>query len=524
MLNKQSLLVALLLAGTTAFSQTQTLEGFSSISGRSITPIINNNEVKGYTLFYKGDKADRKNSNYGLSIFDENLKKVKEISLVKPKDNYMLVNNVFNDQALGFMFYNFKEKAFEIETYSNDLTKLGSKVITDVTRRDNILMQESLKLNQDGNTSFSASINILAVPGKGFVKNSINGQGKGWKLEMFDNTVKTKWKIESGDTKDYESIIPMEASEKYLLISLFKRSGAMSTKFESYLLLVDADNGKKLFELPVEGAGNEVLSITGMTIDDQNDEIVTVGDYYAKGSKPGVGKSLGFYTKRFGIDGKEKSKKFYSWAVDVKKAARNTVIDDSFNNFTHKITRMENGKTYIVVEQFKRNVSAMGVASMAAAIAFGGGGSAPSLLKGVVGNMLLFVVNPDLSLDEVLQFTKRKTNVTLQSGSELYGPGITGHFMKSYGDFDYQFFANSSNKKTFNAVYVNYDKEKGEKAKKVVGNIILGEKQMVTIDQIDMPAKASSAFLYPAKPGHIMMVDYLKKEKQLGMKLVKINQ
>ena len=96
--------------------------------------------------------------------------------------------------------------------------------------------------------------------------------------------------------------------------------------------------------------------------------------------------------------------------------------------------------------------------------------------------------------------------------------------MKQYGYFDYQFFANSSNKKTFNAVYVNYDREKGEKPKKVVGNIILGEKQLVTIDQIDMPSKASSAFLYPAKPGYIMMVDYLKKQKQLGMKLVKVNQ
>lgn len=521
MLNKNSLLVALLLAGTSAFSQTQTLEGFSSISSSGINPIINSNEVKGYSLFYKGDKADRKNSNYGLSIYDENLKMVKEINLVKPKDGYMLVNNVFNDTALGFLFYNFKDKTFEIETYGSDLTKLGSQVITDVSKRDNTTMRESLKYTQDGIGGFSTSINLLAIPGKGFVKNGANGQAKGWQLEMFDNNAKTKWKIESGDSKNYESIIPMEASNKYLLVSLFKRSGAFSNKFESYLMLIDNENGKKLFEIPVEGDGNEVLSLTGMTIDEQNNEIITVGDYYAKGGRAGAGRSLGFYTKRFGLDGKEKSKSFYSWAKDIKKAAGSTVIDDSYNNYTHKIVRMDNGKTYILVEQFKRNVSAAGVASMAAAIALGGGTSS-SVMKGVVGNMLLFVVNPDLSLHEVLQFNKNKTNVTLMSGTEFYGAGVLGRFMKMHGNFDYQFFNSSANKKTFNAVYVDYDKEKGQKAKKVVGNIILTDKQMVTIDEVNIPFK-DSPFLYPAKPGYIMMVDYLKKEKQLGMKLVKMN-
>ncbi|MBC8052058.1 MAG: hypothetical protein H7Y13_03240 [Sphingobacteriaceae bacterium] len=516
MSQKPALLATLLLAATTCFSQTQTLDGFSSISSRAINPITSNNEVKGYSLFYKGDKADRKNSNYGLTIFDENLKKVKDINLVKPKDYYMLVNNVFNESAMALMFYNFKDKTFEIETYSNELTKLGSRIISDVTKGDQAAMQQSLSYGEDGSNGFSLSVNILPVRNKGFIKNSIDGRGKGWALEMFDNKVLNKWSISSGDGKGYETIFPTEASDKYLLASLFKRDGLFSTKVESYLLLIDIQTGKKLFEIPVEGQSDEVLSITGMTIDDLKNEIVTVGDYYAKGSKPGAGKSLGFYTKRFNIAGKETAKKFYSWTTDVKKAARNTVIDPSYNNFTHKIACMASGKTYIVAEQFKRNVSAMGIASLAL-----GGGS--SILKGVVGNMLLFVVNPDLSLDEVLQFEKDRATVSLLPGSELYGPGITGHFMKAFGDFDYQFLANSSNKKTFNAVYVNYDKAKGEKGKKVIGNIILPEKQLVSFDKINMPSDASSAYVYPAKPGYIMMVDYLKKQKQLGMKLVKVN-
>ena len=31
------------------------------------------------------------------------------------------------------------------------------------------------------------------------------------------------------------------------------------------------------------------------------------------------------------------------------------------------------------------------------------------------------------------------------------------------------------------------------------------------------------SFLYPAKPGYVMIADYFKKKSQLGMKLVKLN-
>ncbi len=500
----------------TAFAQTQTLEGFKSVSKKSITPIINNNEVKGYTLFFEADKADRKNTNYGLAIYDEDLKKVKEINLVKPKDDYMLVNNVYNDAAIAFMFYNFKEKSFEIESYSRELNKLGSKVITDVTTADNRLMKQSLVFDQKGESGFNASINIFAVPQKGFIKNSVNGHSKGWVLEMYDNSLKNLWRLESGDSKEYENIVPVSASEKYVLASLSKRNGLMSTKMESFLVLIDIATGKKIFEISAESDPKEQLSITGMYLDETTNEIITVGDCYNKSDKPGVARSTGFYIKRFSPEGKELSKKSYAWSKDIKLAAGKQIIDNSFINFTHKIAKTADGKTYIITEQYKRNVSAMGVASLAL-----GGGS--SVLKGIVGNMLVFVVNPDLTLAEVKQIAKDKSTVALMPGIEMYGPGLTGLMMKMMGDFDYQFLSNSSDGKTFNAVYVNYDKEKQEKTKKVVGNIIRSEDGKLSVDKIDVTGKTTSSFIYPAKPGYIMMVDFLKKEKQLGLKLIKVN-
>jgi len=75
----------------------------------------------------------------------------------------------------------------------------------------------------------------------------------------------------------------------------------------------------------------------------------------------------------------------------------------------------------------------------------------------------------------------------------------------------------------FDVVYVNYDKEKGESTKRVLGNIIISPDGKFITDKIDITSKATASFLYPAKPGFLMMVDYLKKERSVGLKLVKLN-
>ena len=67
------------------------------------------------------------------------------------------------------------------------------------------------------------------------------------------------------------------------------------------------------------------------------------------------------------------------------------------------------------------------------------------------------------------------------------------------------------------------DKEKDEATKKIIGNISFGETGLFTIDKIDGTSNATSSYVYPAKPGYVMMVDYLKKQSQVGMKLVKLN-
>jgi hypothetical protein len=133
------------------------------------------------------------------------------------------------------------------------------------------------------------------------------------------------------------------------------------------------------------------------------------------------------------------------------------------------------------------------------------------------------VLNKDLTLNEIKYYTKDRSDAELPPGMDFYGPGMWGMVMKQMGSFDYQFTQLANDGKSADIVYINYDKEKGEDTKRVLGNVIISPDGKFTLDKMDITTKATASFLYPAKPGFLMMVDYLKKERSLGMKLVKLN-
>ena len=72
--------------------------------------------------------------------------------------------------------------------------------------------------------------------------------------------------------------------------------------------------------------------------------------------------------------------------------------------------------------------------------------------------------------------------------------------------------------------YINYDREKGEKSKTIVGNIFLAKDGTLNFDKVDITApKRTSLYLYPAQGSNIMLSQYNLKEKTVELKLVKLN-
>ena len=522
-LQRLPLAALLLLATPAAFAQTQTITGIERLRRGALSPIYDGNEVKGYVMFLRGDKADRKNDNYLLDLYDQDLKKVSTITIQKPSGRYTLLKNTFNGTAFAFYFFNGKEETLEIETYDTSLQKLGSKVIGELSKSDLRALQLQSRAVDPTAGGFMMGLNLFPVPGLGFVRNGYTGSmAKGYTLAIYDNKLGIHWRIASNENaKEYESLTLTEAADKYLLGVMLRRDGLMSRKATSYMVALDAKTGKKLIDLPVETSATEQLSLSSFTFDAEKREFVAVGEYYKLDDKPFVNKSQGFYVKRFSEAGKPVSTKSYGWQNQVAAlmpAEAKASLEDNYVNFNQTIVKGANGHMYIVAEQFKIVGDALGIASTIL-----NGGRGASVSKGKVANLLIFELDQDAKLASVKFYPKTVTNADLPPGTGFMGAGLLGQIMKVQGDFDYQFIQKNEDNSKFNVVYVNFDKEKGESAKTYVGNISFGDNGKYTVDKIEMPAGPTYSYLYPAKPGYVMIADYLKKKKTLDMRLVKLN-
>ncbi|MGY2132590.1 DUF6770 family protein [Hymenobacter sp. HD11105] len=526
LLTKRTAMAALFaLSAAAAYAQTKTLDGIESMTRSALSPIYAGNEVKGYMMFARGDKADRKNDNYLLDFYDQDLGKVSNITIQKPANRFTLLTNSFNGSAFAFYFVNYKDGTLEMETYDTSLKKLGTKVIDDLSKADKMVMQNQLKMKKDGSDGGEnpqMAMNLFPVPGSGFVRNSYTGMAKGYALVMYDESLKAKWRLASSeDSKLYEAVNLTEATDKYILGIMMRRDGMMSRKVTSSMLAINAATGKKVMDLPVETSKTEQLSLSSFTFDPAKREFVAVGEYYKLEDKPFVNKSQGFFIKRFSEAGKVVSSKNYGWQKEVMAlmpAEAKPSLEENFVNYTHSIVKGADGKLYIVAEQFKIVADAAGIALSAL-----GGGRGPSVSKGKIGNMLVFELDPEAKLTSVKFYAKDPSNAMLPPGTGFMSAGLLGHVIKSQGEFDYQFMQRNDANTQFNVVYLNFDKEKGEGTKRIIGNIAFGENGKYAVDKIDMVSNANYSYLYPAKPGYVMIADYYRKKGQLGMKLVKLN-
>lgn len=180
---KRTLLAGLLAAAfaPAAHAQTQTLDDITRVSRSAIEPIYAGNEVKGYVLYAKGDKADRKNDNYRLDFYDQDLNKVSNITLQKPANKYFLLRNAFNGSAFALYYFNQKDKTLEIETYDTNLKKLGFKAIGELQKVDLMMMQQVMQQQASGgDNNIFGGLTLFPVPGQGFVRNSVEGMMKGF--------------------------------------------------------------------------------------------------------------------------------------------------------------------------------------------------------------------------------------------------------------------------------------------------------------------------------------------------------
>lgn len=160
------------------FCQNISIENVYKIELRNSDAIREGSEVKGYYFFYVSDKIDKKTDEYTLRIFDNNLKKLKDIKFEDSKE-VSIMESSFNGKDLIFLFYNSKERTLEYQIFGVN----GSKKRTysrELTKKEKAFF-EATYMGNDEESSFKG---LYPVEGKGFISNTPSREGKDYTFEL----------------------------------------------------------------------------------------------------------------------------------------------------------------------------------------------------------------------------------------------------------------------------------------------------------------------------------------------------
>jgi hypothetical protein len=223
-MKKIPLLLFMLLLCAGVYAQNLSKSGVLKLNLRSTGPIVQNGQVKGYYLFFMVEKQDRKNYNYQLNVYDENLREISSVNVVRPR-TFVLVEGAFNGEVFGFMFYDSKGKAVELMAYDKKLKETGSVKIG-VTNKYLLATYKNIAIGNDPAQAF-----FVPVSNKGFLYYGLkSGSKMHYEMQFLDNSMKTVWSEKVDDKAKHAVEIASEAfqSEKYIGTLVTTKSGIAS--------------------------------------------------------------------------------------------------------------------------------------------------------------------------------------------------------------------------------------------------------------------------------------------------------
>ena len=521
-------LLFVFLTGTITSSQGQT-NSFKNIKRaylQSTKALTINGEVKGYYTFWFLEKVNKKENSYMLTLMDENLETTQELELVKDK-NYILLESAYNGSTFCFSFINYKLKVVEYNMY--DMKGKATGTYT-TEKLSNMELQYMASLVATEDDVYSGG--LMPIADKGFIRYGME-KGDGWRytIEMITNKGKKTWETNSGneDGKAYESASPMYSNGTTLVSLVSTRKGMMSKNMDAYCVFTNTTNGDELFRTEA-GSSNDkkyVFQPIGINFDESVNEYFLYGEYFNDGDKIMKDKSQGFYFQNISKSGALIKESFASWTKDI--AAKlpvneNGKMDKNMSIAIHNMVRTADGKLFAIGEQFKKSVSAGGVALNILAAANGqSGGSDAAIMKIEIHDMVVLEFDENMEIEKAKVFAKATQNVYLPKGYGSLSTPMLGYILKSRGLFDYNFTSMSADRTTFHCAYTNYDRNKAENSNYVIGNIsYTGDK--LEFEKIRLSKKPTTFLVMPAKPGYLAILEYFSKEKKIDIRLHELTQ
>jgi hypothetical protein len=507
----------LVLLGTFCIhAQKLSIDNVYKVTLRNSDAIREGSEVKGYYFFYVSDKIDKKTNEYTLQITDNNLKKLKDIKFQDSKDVTILESS-FNGTDLIFLFYNEDAKTFEYQVYGADGKKkyIYSRQLTKKEKR--YLDDTYLHVNDDENNYKG----LYAVEGRGFISNMPSREDKDFtfQIDFFSSEKRKQWtytptigaKMFTGDYLGmYNNVVYLE---------VLKFSWKMDGNPESFILGLDLETGKQVFEKPTDNAGKYKFYPASMSV--LNGKAVIFGEYFNPNGNVLKDKSLGFAFWGLDEKGSLLSQKYCAWDLDLGKylsVNSKGKIDDFGYMYLHNIVQTEDGNIFAIGEGYKKVASALGIIGTLATR----GQARISTVKVKVTDMLLIGFDKDFNVKSAKIYEKNSNNVELPGGAEFMSGPMMGKMLKyAIGGFDYAYTQVNKDNTSFTICYSDY--VKGKDYKGSTFNSISYNEGKITTDKLNTKSEATRSSVLPGKQGQVLILDYYKKDKRLDAHFEKLN-
>jgi hypothetical protein len=509
------LLVALMTLGGTIqlLAQEQTINNVGRTSLRNLGEIFENEDVRGYYFFYESDKVDRLNRIYEVVIWDENLKEVTSKQMQENKNVYLL-ESAYNGSAILFKFYDRKEKQVIYRTIDNKGNM--SERITRPAEKMELYSYNAAITNNSENMS------LFPVSKSAFVDVHITKPKKySYSVEVINNSGQVTATCEGGQEMGYTGGMFLTATDDQILImeSLQK---SITSKDVEFALVGYSMNGKEDFRTKFATPQYNLMPHSAM-YDESSKDYLLMGEYYLASEKMVKAESKGVFLINSTTSGKLENENFLDWERDIKPKTKGggKESDDKFSIFFHDIVRTQNGTILAVGEQYRKRLSALGVAGAM----LGGGDSDVALAEMRIGDLALIEINSRGKVEEMNMYDKKDRTVLLPKGYEWVGAHVLGKMLKAMGEYDYRFRQFNEDRTVLTVGFYDREKEEGKMLRdlKFILTSYVEADGSFSTSKIDVKTKGEATGIYRGKPGYILIGDVNRKEKTIFLRLEPVN-
>jgi hypothetical protein len=485
---------------------------------RNTGAISEKGQIKGYFFLYQSDKIDKHTNEYTVQLLDENLNKVKNIKFEDSKQ-LSLLESAYNGTSICFLFKNEDNHMLDLKIYDFD-GKLKYTYSREFDKRTDDLMKQYAMVKTDE----GMNKNVFDVGDQGYV--SVlplrDGKQRTYEVDFYSSQTKKQWTYEpTDDAEKYAFAEYMGCTDSLIILEVFKRPKALSTKVTSHLVGINFVTRRKQFEL--EQTDNEATKILPEYVApiEGSKNLMLVGNFYDKDENvmKDYGKGIAIYEMT--TSGKVVNKTFNTWTEDFSKyLATNSKgkIDQVGYLFIHKVIRTPDGKYFIVAEGYKREASAGGIALAALS---GGRSYFAGVTKIEITDMVMMQFDTRFKVTGATIYDKRDYTAPLPYNSaDLSSQHYLAKGLKYMGAFGYEFTTGDQDNSNFNVCYGDY--ERSSEYHGQTFNTIRYNGSKLSTDKIELKSNASMMRVLPAKAGSVMIIEYFKKDKRLDFRLEKL--